>query len=267
MTGTTQFTINPGALDHFTIGTISSPQVAGTSFSITVTAYDANNNIKTDYTGPATLSDLSTSITPTSTGTFTNGVWTDQVTITKTYTNDRITATDSGKTGQSGQFTVSPGALNHFVFTTISSPQTAGTASASITITAVDAYGNTVTSYSGSTTLTETDGGAVAFVTQSPVTFTNGVRTGSLTVTKAGTGVTITATGGGVSTSSNTFDVVAGALSKFAFANIGTQTAGTAFSITITAQDQYGNTVTSYTGTPTLTYTGATAPLLTSARS
>jgi hypothetical protein len=41
-------------------------------------------------------------------------------------------------------------------------------------------------------------------------------------------------------------------LESFSFANIGSQTVDVAFSITITAQDAYGNTVTSYTGTNTL---------------
>jgi hypothetical protein len=41
-------------LDHFGFATISSPQVAGDSFAITVFAYDISNNIY-PYNGPATL--------------------------------------------------------------------------------------------------------------------------------------------------------------------------------------------------------------------
>jgi hypothetical protein len=106
---TATFTVNPGPLDHFTVtsggGSIGA-QTVYTPFSITVTAYDANNNVKTDYAGPATLSDLASAISPTSTGTFTNGVATLSVTISHSYTNDMITATDSGKTGQSNAFNV-----------------------------------------------------------------------------------------------------------------------------------------------------------------
>jgi hypothetical protein len=136
------------------------------------------------------------------------------------------------------------GALNHFVFNTIGT-QTAGKAF-SITITAKDAYGNTVKNYAGSTTLTETGGGAGGTVSPSLVTFTNGVYTGNAYVTKSGTGVTITATYGSTSSASNMFTVNPGALSTFVFNTIGTQTAGKAFSITITAKDAYGNTVTSF---------------------
>ena len=33
-----QFTVNPGALASFVFGTISSPQTAGTAFTVTITA-------------------------------------------------------------------------------------------------------------------------------------------------------------------------------------------------------------------------------------
>jgi len=158
-------------------------------------------------------------------------------------------------------FAADVGPLNHFVFSPISSPQTAGTAITSVTITAVDINGNTVTSYASSTTLTETDGGSGGTVTQSPVTFANGVWSGPLTLTKSGSGVTITATTGSITGTSGSFTVNAAGVSKFAFSSIGTQTAGTAFSITITAQDTYGNTVTSYTGNPTLTCSAGTGTI------
>jgi hypothetical protein len=108
--GTATLTVNPGALDHFTVtasggGNIGT-QTENTPFSITVTAYDVYGNVETGYSGPATLSDLASAISPTSTGTFTNGAVTLAVAIMHSYTNDRITATGSSKTGQSNQFNV-----------------------------------------------------------------------------------------------------------------------------------------------------------------
>ena len=45
------FTVNAGALDHFAISTITSPQVAGTAITgITLTAQDVNNNTVTSFT-------------------------------------------------------------------------------------------------------------------------------------------------------------------------------------------------------------------------
>jgi hypothetical protein len=89
------------------------------------------------------------------------------------------------------------GALTQFVVATIGT-QTAGTAFTITTITAEDAAGNTVTTLTGTVALTETGGGAGGTV--SPATsgsFVLGVLTNqSVTLTKAGSGVTITATNG-----------------------------------------------------------------------
>ena len=52
------FTVNPGPLGSFTIGTISN-QTAGTPFSVTATAYDVYGNLKDDYAGGATLAGTS----------------------------------------------------------------------------------------------------------------------------------------------------------------------------------------------------------------
>ena len=57
------FTVNPGALASFIFSTISSPQTAGTAFSITITAYDEYGNVMTNYAGPAVLTDFSGSLT------------------------------------------------------------------------------------------------------------------------------------------------------------------------------------------------------------
>jgi hypothetical protein len=144
------------------------------------------------------------------------------------------------------------GTLHHFIFSTISSPQTAGTPFI-ITITAKDAYGDTVKNFDGSATLTETCGGLGGVVSPSSVTFTNGVYTGLVYVTKAGRDVTITAKHNCISSASNTFTVNPGTLYKFSFSTIGcTQASGKAFAVTITAEDQYGNTVASYDETQTL---------------
>jgi hypothetical protein len=200
-------------------------------------------------------------INPTTTGTFAAGVWTGSVTLTKAGSGISISTSDgSGHSGTSNTFTVNAGALYQFSFSTIGTTQTAG-ASFSVTITALDQYGNTVTSYRSSTTLTETGGGAGGTVSPSSVTFTNGVYTGNVYVEKSGTGVTITATRGSTNSASNTFTVTSGALYQFSFSTIGTQSSGTAFTVTITAEDQYGNTVTSYSGTPTLVCSYGSATL------
>src|SRR4029078_10014232 len=90
-------------------------------------------------------------------------------------------------------FDVDAGGGDHFVIGNISSPQAAG-AAFSITITAKDSVGNTVTGFGGTVALSTTAG------TSGPSTsgpFAAGVRTESVSVTQVGTGKTITAPGGG----------------------------------------------------------------------
>ena len=236
-------TVNPGTLNQFNFSTIPSPQTAGVAFSITITAQDRDGNTVTSYVGTNTLTASSGTISPTSTTAFTAGVWTGSVTMTSVGSSRTIGTSGGGYTGTSNTFTINAGSLDHFVFNTISTPQTAGVAF-SITITAKDTAGNTVTSYTGNPTLTYSAG------TISPTTtgaFAAGTKTVSVTVTTAGTGVTITATDGSATGTSNTFDVNLG-VDHFVFSTISSpQTAGTAITgVTITAVDINGNTVTGY---------------------
>jgi hypothetical protein len=205
------FNVNPGALDHFTIGSVSSPQVAGTAFSVTITAYDANNNVKTNYagSGTATLSDLSATISPASLGSgWVGGVWTSSsVMITKTYTNDVITAKDGTPTGSSGQFTVAPGALDHFTVTASGGGNIGAQivyTPFSITVTAYDASNNVKTNYAGPATLSDL---ATALSPTSTGTFTSGAVTLSVTITHSYTNDKITATSGSSTGQSNQFTV------------------------------------------------------------
>ncbi len=245
-------------LSKFVFSTISSPQTAGSAFSITITAEASNGKTVTSYTGTNTLTVSSGTISPTSTTAFTSGVWTGPVTLSQAGTGISISTSGGGKSGTSNTFTVNPAALDHFVFNTISSPQTAGTAF-SITITAKDSSGNTVTSYTGTNTLSVSTG------TISPTStgvFSSGVWTGSVKVTGAGSGVRLSTSGSGKSGTSGSFTVNPGVLDHFTFSTIsGSQTAGTPFSITVNAEDTSGNTVTSYSGSPTLSVsTGTISP-------
>jgi len=113
--------------------------------------------------------------------------------------------TTAGVVVSSG-FNITAGALDHFTVTTPGT-QTAGTAFAIATITAQDANNNTVTSFVTAVALTETGDGAGGTV--SPATssaFTAGVLSGqSVTLSKSGAAVTITATGSTKTGVSGTF--------------------------------------------------------------
>ena len=165
---------------------------------------------------------------------------------------------------------VSAGSLAKFALS-LASPQTNGAAfTGANTLTAQDSWGNTVTNFNAATDnvtvvanapLTGTVSGlgsgannvlnqagnfssGVANLTTLGMKYTGNATTGTFTATsvsgKTGTSGNVTINGG---TTVDHFKVEAAA-----GGNIGTQTAGTAFNIKITAQDASNNTVTSFDG-------------------
>ena len=241
-------------LSQFVFNTLITPQTAGSAFTITITAKTSNGNTYTSYTGVNALTVSTGTITPATTTAFVAGVWTGQVKLSEAGSGISISTSGSGKSGTTNKITVNPGSLDHFIFEMISSPQTAGKAF-SITVTAKDANSNTVTSYIGTNTLTASSGTITPTITSA---FVAGVWTGSVSLSASSSGTTISTSGSSKSAISNSFNVNSGALDRFIFSSIGTQTAGSAFSITIAAKDANGNTITSYTGTNTLSTSSGT---------
>jgi hypothetical protein len=180
---------------------------------------------------------------------------------------------------KTAQVTVGP--IHHFSLTASSSTTTAG-ASDSLTITAKDAGGGTVTTYTGAKSLTfsgasaspngtvptvsDSSGADVAFGSAMAIDFSAGVATvsttknGAMKLYKGGT-TSLKVSDGSISTETPlVVTVSAAAASKFvlAAANI-TPAAGETDNLTMTAQDTYGNVATSYTGSKSLTFSGASA--------
>ncbi len=101
----------PGDLDSFTISAIGDPQVAGVGFGpVTVTAYDAKGNVKTDYQGGAGLA-ASSGEDPVlgAPFTFTDGVWEGNVTLTLAGDDIYLTVADGSVSEDSNWFDVNPG--------------------------------------------------------------------------------------------------------------------------------------------------------------
>lgn len=185
-------------------------------------------------------------------------------------------ATSSGKTAK-----ITVGSVVAFTVSASATSIVAG-GSSNLTITAKDEKGNTVTTYTGShslifsgasaapggtkPTVANSGGTAVAFGTATAISFTNGVATvsstknGVLRLYGAGT-ANVVATEGSITTPSPVAIAVApAAASKFVLAaGSATPTAGTVDELTITAQDTYGNTATSYVGPHSLVFSGASA--------
>lgn len=247
-TGTTpNFSIVAGPLHHFIVST-SGNATAGANFLVNMTAKDVYENTVTSFAGQATLNDKTGTIAPIITSAFSNGVRNENVTFTKSFSNNQITVSYNNKGGNSALFQVLPGNLDRFSFDNISSPKTAGTPF-TIKITALDPYSNTVTSFVSAVALTDQSGS----LNITSGNFTAGIlNSQSINITKSKNDNFITAihSGTGKSGNSNLFNLNPGNLSKFSINPISSpQTAGEWFSLAVIAQDQYDNTVTSFSNT------------------
>ena len=255
--GSQTVTVGPGAATHFAVSGLANPSTAGVAQSVTVTAKDAFNNTATGYTGTVlfTSSD-GTATLPANYG-FTGadaGSHTFSVTL-RTLGSQDVTATDMANASVSGlqTVTVNPGAATHFV---VSGPASA-TAGASfgVTVTAKDSSNNTATGYTGTVHFTKSDSGAGSALPAN-YTFTaadagahafpNGVT--FVTVGSQSLTATDTTTASITGTSASIL-VTAASATHFAVAAPASATAGSAFSSTVTALDQFNNTATGYSGT------------------
>jgi hypothetical protein len=148
-----------------------------------------------------------------------------------------------------------------------SSSQTAGNTQ-TLTLTAKDALGNTMTSFNGDkaitlsgasaapdTTLptcTDKDGVAIPFGTSTTLTFMSGVASCNLRLYKA-ENATITTTALSSTATNLAVTVSPGALNNFQINAPASSNSGQAFSTVITSWDAYDNTTTTVTGTTDIT--------------
>lgn len=214
-------------------------------------------------TNPATgtLSGTTTLATAGGVATFTN------VSVNKPGNGYTLTTTNTSSlvNATSTTFNISVGAAAKLAFTTQPGNGTGGSAlSTQPVVTVQDAGGNTVTSDTSKVTVaigTNPSNGTLSGTTQ--VNAVNGVASfANLAIDKAGNGYTLNATDGLLtSAASNTFNITVGSATKFAVGAPATATAGTSFNgITLTAQDAGGNTVTSYSGGKSITWSAPTSP-------
>ncbi len=245
--------VAPAATTHFAVSAPASA-TAGASFSITVTALDAFNNSTTGYAGTAHFSSSDATAALPADSTLTSGIGTFNATL-RIAGSQTITATDGSVTGISNAINVAPAAAMRFSVSA-PGPATAGS-SFILTVTALDAFNNTVTTYAGTAHFTSSDGSASL---PADSTLTNGAGTFSATLRLAGP-QTITATDGPITGTSNAIIVAPAAATHFTVPAPGSVTAGTTFSVTVTALDAFENTAAGYAGTVHFTSSDGTATL------
>jgi hypothetical protein len=250
---------------HFAVSAVPASTTAGSAFSVTVTALDANNNPDPTYRGTVhfTTSDHGSGValpadytfTATDAGTHLFDAALNNGATLVTAGSQTVTASNGSANGSATE-AVTAAALDHLA---VGAPAgvTAGTAF-TVTVTAQDRFNNTVKDYAGTVSFTSSDGTATLppaypFTASDNGThaFTNGA------VLNATGPQTITATDGGGTTGSATVNVsqLIQASQLAVTTSVNATTAGTAFSVTVTAQDANGVTANGYRGTVHFTST------------
>jgi hypothetical protein len=254
--------VNPRS---FTMTGFPSEVTAGDTDTFTVTALDFFGNGATGYAGTVHFTssdphavlpaDYTFTADDAGTHTFTAALVTagaQSITVADTLTPAQSKGTQSG-------IQVDPAALSTFVIGGLPSTTQAGTAN-TFTVTAQDAYGNTVTNYNRTVRFSSDDPNADL---PADSTLTNGVGTFSATLVTAGLR-TITASdiASGVQATSNGIVVTPGVAVGFNVTLLlDPVSAGNQDMAFVTAVDTWGNQGAIYTGTVHLTSTDDAATL------
>ena len=234
VTGTTTLHVTVGAINSLVLSPANATVAAGVSQAYTAQGSDAYGNSLGDVTSGTTLT--------------TSGFGT--CAGVSCWSNTPGTVWVSGWNGSAFDMVflhVTPAAATHLAVSGLASPQSAGVPG-SITVTALDAYGNTATGYGGTVHFSSSDGAAVL---PADATLSAGVGTFSVTLKTAGTrSVTATDTVTSITGAQSGIAVNPAAATTLVVSGLASpQSAGVAGSITVTARDAYGNIATGYSGT------------------
>src|SRR3989441_105824 len=263
------FSVSPGPATHlaFTVqpgAATASHQIAP---AVKVAAQDALGNAVPSFTGTVTVALGSNPAGGTLSGSTSvaavSGVATcGDLSINTSGTGYTLTDTATGLTGATSMpFGITPGPATHLVFTVQPANATAGaTLTPAVQVSAQDAAGNTVPSFSGSVTValggTNPAGGTLAGTTA--VAAINGVASfATLSLDKSGSyWLTATAPATGLSGgTSSDFSIAAGAATQLAFTvQPSNAVAGRTISpgVQASARDAQGNLVTGFAGSGTV---------------
>jgi predicted outer membrane repeat protein len=256
LTATTNVLVNPGPAASLIVTPLPPNVNAGAPVSFTVTARDDFGNVATGYTGTVTFSSTDPRAILPAPYTFTAqdaGVHTFSVTF-GTLGPQTLTLSDpSRELFTAVDFNVRPGAAVAFTFTPLPANLTAGTP-ASFTVTARDVFGNIATGYTGTVTFSSTDPQATLPASYTFSAQDAGVHTFSATFRTAGP-QSLTVRDAGNASLTATTNTTVGAAQAVGFALQAPESVnqGTPFNVTVRAVDAFGNTVTGFAGTTSVT--------------
>ncbi|MDY7231414.1 Ig-like domain-containing protein [Hyalangium rubrum] len=250
------FAILPAAANHLELVGLVAPVGAGQPGSVQVTAYDAFNNIASGYRGTVRFTSNDAAATLPADFTFAAGdagrkVFTNGV-VLRTAGSRTVTVADTvnGTLTDSLTVDVVNGAATQLVLTASAASVTAGSPF-SLEVTLRDSAGNIAIDYTGTVSFTSTETNGVI---PSDYTFTAldaGQKTFSNVELRTAGPQSITARdiGNASLTDTESLTVNAAAVVSLAFSAPANATAGTAFSVTVSAIDTFNNVVSGYTGT------------------
>ncbi|MBS3817128.1 MAG: right-handed parallel beta-helix repeat-containing protein [Candidatus Thermoplasmatota archaeon] len=140
----TTLLVEPGPADSFQFDPIDN-QTVGKAFNITIQALDKQENVAKDYNSDAQLIEDTGTIEPNSTGPFTQGTWTGEVTITEDQENITIIAERGEISGESERFNVKPAVVEHVDIHPKGIQNLAAGKELNFTAEAYDGFGNQIT--------------------------------------------------------------------------------------------------------------------------
>ena len=222
-----------------------------------MTAQDGNGSTVKSYAGTVQIHLSDSQAVPPQNSTLTNGVGVFTVTL-RTEGLQTVQAEDTAHSSVISKF-AKVNVTTAFPATfAVVEPHTAVAGTPfTVTVTAEDVFGGTVTAYAGSVQLSSSDASAVL---PQPAALTNGVGKFQVTLQTAGTQNVLTANSGIAVSLSNSISVSAAGLSKLFVTAPATVLPSTAFPVKVLAEDTYGNTVSSYSGTVGFTTSDSNAP-------
>jgi hypothetical protein len=262
------FSITPAAAAKlsFTVQPVNTAAGSAITPAVKVTALDQFDNVATSFTGNVSVDIGTNANSGTLSGTASlaaaAGVATfATLSIDSAGTGYTLTATAASLTdGTSSTFNIVPGTATRVVFTAQPSNATAGAGIApAVKVTALDAKGNVVTTYTANVTVAiGTNPGSGALSGTATVAAAAGVATFTgLNINKSGIGYALTAASGALTVATSaTFNIIAGAANHLVYTVQPVNTAaGAAFlpAIKVAAQDALGNVDLTYTANVSLT--------------
>jgi hypothetical protein len=265
------FTVKAAVAKKLTVPT-PSEQEAGAAFNVTLTAIDESGNTATSYAGAKTLVWSAPANAPNGTApeypasatavTFTAGIGTASALKLYDAQTTTLKAKEGTIEGATGSFTVKAAAAASFSLATPTERE-AGVAFSEV-ITAWDTWHNTAKSYTGAKTLSfsEPSSSPSGLAPNYPatVTFSSGAGSASIKLYDAQT-TTLKAKEGTIEGTTASFAVKAAATKKLSLPTPSEQEAGSAFNVTLTATDEWGNLTAGYSGAKTLAWSApANAP-------